>query len=205
MVFGAAGDERLEFVFVGNAAEVRPQIILDFRWDQIESVFRGEDAVHEVGNVGVRHGESVERAGLSLREIIVRDADVCPKLGSGSGVPTARASLLSTLPALKRRANISRPYGTRCIAVFGMEDAPNDHLEHEQRHFLYIASSSSNYFRRLVRTRAPTISTPVKAVLLGKTRGQTGRSLFRVDGNVTSARALPNSRRILALPPKFTG
>jgi hypothetical protein len=102
MILRAAGNERLESVLVSNATEECPKIVLDFGRDEIASIFRREDAMDEVGNVGMRHSESVERMERCGDGIIFPVVECRPKLGCGLGVPTARESISSTRPGVEK-------------------------------------------------------------------------------------------------------
>src|SRR5208283_5410506 len=47
----------LESVLASHATDERPEIGLHRRRNQVTTLFRGEDAMDQFGNVGVRHGD----------------------------------------------------------------------------------------------------------------------------------------------------
>jgi hypothetical protein len=56
VVLGSSDGDCLESVFAGDAAEVGPEIGKVFGSDGIAAGLGGENAMHEAGDVGVRHG-----------------------------------------------------------------------------------------------------------------------------------------------------
>ena len=93
MIFRPAHHQCFEFVLTRDAAEERPEVRLDFGFDQITTLFCREQAMHGPGHVGVRHGASVG--------------------GGGRGWARENAARRFCFPALGIWLWIRRPYGTR--------------------------------------------------------------------------------------------
>jgi len=55
MVFSAADGDGFESVFAGDADEEGPEAFLGISGDEVAALFGGEDAVDEIGDVGVGH------------------------------------------------------------------------------------------------------------------------------------------------------
>lgn len=59
VVTGPAGGENLEPEIVRDAKEVSVKRLLQFSRDEVAALLRAEDAMQEIGGMGVGHGSAV--------------------------------------------------------------------------------------------------------------------------------------------------
>ncbi len=55
MIFGAADRQGFAFVLARDASDERPEIRLNFQFDQIAAQFGRKDTMDEAGDISVRH------------------------------------------------------------------------------------------------------------------------------------------------------
>jgi hypothetical protein len=63
MIFSTADGDGLESVLSRDASEIRPEDGETTCGNRVAALFRGEDAMHEAGDVGVGHGFRSSRRG----------------------------------------------------------------------------------------------------------------------------------------------